>query len=502
MTAPVLRKAPLKDSIAKAIERTKIESMRLQRERPIWPKEFAQDTPECALRFLLNLRTWDESAKRIRQFPNRAYLRRFVLDWWTCKSQGRTLYIRKCRRMVISWACRGLELWAMGLERMDQMLGGEDYEAAAKHCWRYKHYYVDLQERFPSWNLPPHFQIVYEGDRMLKTFGLSNGSRCTIVNAKSKTIQGEGTSIITFEELGLYDDPGGVVAQAKIVTQGDSSTGQPDGFVCCITNLTTNPKLRRFEEKKKGVVQKHNITIADENHDAAWLERTRQKMALVPYEFRLQILMIMDGGGGALWGYDIIDQFRLPGIPASAKIQKTVVAIDPSVTDRAKVKDPKKEPDACGISVVSLDTDEHAYVRFDLSDILSPAEIVHRVIKICTMIGADEIIYEENQGKHWIPALFEAYGCRFPLRGVVATEGKRTRAEPTVIPYELGRVHHIGYLTELEVEQTTWDSTNPSVPSPNRLDALVHALVGVGLCVSFEPSVIDSWIDSVSEQVF
>jgi len=38
--------------------------------------------------------------------------------------------------------------------------------------------------------------------------------------------------------------------------------------------------------------------------------------------------------------------------------------------------------------------------------------------------------------------------------------------------YENGEVHHVGYLTELEHEMTTW-VPDSGMSSPNRMDALV-----------------------------
>lgn len=511
-------KVSLKDSIQAAIVAARAESEHLRRNRSLWPEEFASDTWEAAWAFLLNLRTWDEASKKIRPFPDKEYLKKFTQDWIACRKIGRTLYCRKCRRMVISWAARGLELWAMGNERQDQMLGNADYEAAASHCWRLKHLYCDLQERIQrgeiDWpKLPTHVQILYEGDRKLKMFGLANGSRVNIVNARSQTIQGEGTAIATFEEIGLYDNPAAVMDQAKIVCQGEGDS--IGGFVVCITNLTLNPKQREiekppisdpfFEEEIRGYSTRSLALeglfvliewFADPSRDAAWL--ARREASMTQSRFRLEILMSLEGIGGTLWTYGLIDQFRLPGIPKIAKIVKTVVAIDPAVTDPEIAKDPHKERDACGMVVASIDEEQQAYVRFDLSDIMSPAETVMLAMRVARAYGA-EIVYEENQGKHWIPALFRAMGWEGQIRGVVSTQGKRTRAEPVVIPYEIGHVHHIGTMPLLEAEMTGWDSTNPSAKSPNRLDALVIGITALDLCKLAELRIQENYAADMEE---
>jgi len=61
-----------------------------------------------------------------------------------------------------------------------------------------------------------------------------------------------------------------------------------------------------------------------------------------------------------------------------------------------------------------------------------------------------------------------------PMRAIVATKGKRLRAQPTAMRYEQGRVHHVGTFAEMEDQQCTWvPDSDPD--SPDRVDALVHA---------------------------
>ena len=107
--------------------------------RRLWPRRFRRATDRTAYEFLLELRTWNEAEGAIQPFPDREYLWEYVREWWNAWSVGRTLCVEKCRRMVISWAARGLELFVMGLSRIDGLIGGEDYEASAKHCWLYRH---------------------------------------------------------------------------------------------------------------------------------------------------------------------------------------------------------------------------------------------------------------------------------------------------------------------------------------------------------------------------
>ena len=66
-----------------------------------------------------------------------------------------------------------------------------------------------------------------------------------------------------------------------------------------------------------------------------------------------------------------------------------------------------------------------------------------------------------------------------PYSGIVAKLGKRLRAEPIAALYEQGRVSHVGEFAVLEYQMTGW--LPDSGYSPDRLDALVHALAELKL---------------------
>jgi phage terminase large subunit-like protein len=72
-----------------------------------------------------------------------------------------------------------------------------------------------------------------------------------------------------------------------------------------------------------------------------------------------------------------------------------------------------------------------------------------------------------------VAATLRNAGVPVPLRKVVATHGKRLRAEPVVLLYERGLVHHVGVHPALEAQMSMWV---PGDRSPDRLDALVMAL--------------------------
>ena len=61
-----------------------------------------------------------------------------------------------------------------------------------------------------------------------------------------------------------------------------------------------------------------------------------------------------------------------------------------------------------------------------------------------------------------------------PIKLVHASRGKQTRAEPVSSLYEQGKVHHVGFFSDLEDQLCSW--VPHEGPSPDRLDAVVWAI--------------------------
>lgn len=163
-----------------------------------------------------------------------------------CKAEGRPLIIEKCRRMVISWLLRGLELHTMGLVRADLLLSGADFDSASKHVWRLSHLYEDLRQRHPDWHLPKASKIRDAGERKLVQFSLPNGSLCERTNDDPDQVRGEGKTIITFEELSIFKRPASCWAQAMILTQG--AAGNKGGFVVGVCNASASQEWKKLKE--------------------------------------------------------------------------------------------------------------------------------------------------------------------------------------------------------------------------------------------------------------
>lgn len=160
---------------------------------------------------------------------------------------------------------------------------------------------------------------------------------------------------------------------------------------------------------------------------------------------------------------------------------KIVVGVDPSVSDPEKKKNPHKDPDACGIVVAGVDSDGWGHVLYDATEIMKPEEWARCALRLYSLFHANEIVAEANQGGELITETIKAYGTA-NVRLVHASVGKRVRAEPVSVMYEQGRVSHYGELRDLEDQMTSWDASDPSLKSPNNIDATVVAFHGLGLC--------------------
>ncbi len=196
---------------------------------------------------------------------------------------------------------------------------------------------------------------------------------------------------------------------------------------------------------------------------------------------------------GALWSpsWFLRTGFRQPPalfkrdgqitVEVPASLRKIVVGVDPSISDPEKRKNPHKEPDACGIIVAGVDADGGGHVLYDGTAVLSPAEWARVCLRLYTLFKANEIVYESNQGGELVAETIKGYGS-CAIRGVHASKAKRIRAEPVSTLYEQGRVSHYGELRDLEDQMLSWDASDPSLPSPNNIDATVVAFHGLGLC--------------------
>ena len=185
---------------------------------------------------------------------------------------------------------------------------------------------------------------------------------------------------------------------------------------------------------------------------------------------------LIDQDEDALWKREWIEKARLgacpePGRRSYPPIARIVVSVDPAMSS-------KPTSSETGIVVVGADMHrEHAYVLADESGRLTPQGWAMRSVHLFDKFGATRIIAEDNAGGDLVRSTLKAAVPRtLPYKGIKARSGKRIRAEPVAALYEQGRVHHVGRFPDLEDQMCTWTPDLGSSYSPDRADALVHAI--------------------------
>ena len=177
---------------------------------------------------------------------------------------------------------------------------------------------------------------------------------------------------------------------------------------------------------------------------------------------------LMDEDEDALWKREWIEKARLRTQPPLSRI---VVAVDPAMST-------KPTSSETGIVVVGADMRrQHAYVLADESGRLSPNNWALRAIHLYDKFNASMIVVEDNAGGQMAEATIQnAVDRTLPVKTVKARRGKYIRAEPVASLYEQSRVHHVGRFPALEDQMCTWNADLGPSHSPDRADALVHAV--------------------------
>lgn len=227
-----------------------IEAERLRREsrqrQCIWPDEYAQESAECAWRFVTECWwTYDDEREQISLIPPKPYLRQYVSDWLACFQARKAAIFEKSRRTVVSNTTRGLETWLMGLKRRTWLIVDQTHENASGQLWRVHFGLQQLAIRRPELKLPP-YRAFGALDRYEATaVALANGSLFTESHQDAGAVQGRGKTGVTLEELSRYRDAAAYWGQAKIISSGGA--GSAGGWLCGIANPSMNTSWRELK---------------------------------------------------------------------------------------------------------------------------------------------------------------------------------------------------------------------------------------------------------------
>lgn len=171
---------------------------------------------------------------------------------------------------------------------------------------------------------------------------------------------------------------------------------------------------------------------------------------------------------GALWTLDLIDRSRVEVAP---HLDRIVIGVDPSGAADDDTGSNSIGIVACGFSAHL----QRAYVLADVTVRAGPETWANKVVALYHQLRADLVVAERNFGGDMVRATIHAADRNIPVRLETSSRGKRLRAEPVALKYDQDLVCHVGHLSELEAQMTSWVPDH-GMDSPDRLDALVFAL--------------------------
>ena len=286
----------------------------------------------------------------------------------------------------------------------------------------------------------------------------SNGAVATVLSAEEPDgIRGHQFDAAWGDEFAKWRDPQAALDMLRMALR----IGKNPRLL-----LTTTPRniaaLKSLLDEK-GVVRTHSRTSANiANLAPGFVESLEARYGgtrLGRQELDAEIIADNDA---AIWQRDWIERGRVREAPQMTRI---VVAVDPPASTHG---------DECGIVVAGRSEDNEAYVLADRSmGGLTPLGWSSRVAETYEAFEADCIVAEANQGGEMVRTLLNTALPNARVKLAHARRGKKTRAEPAVLFYERGDVHHVGVFPELEDQMCNYDGTGDS---PDRMDALVWAL--------------------------
>jgi phage terminase large subunit-like protein len=326
---------------------------------------------------------------------------------------------------------------------------------------------------------PPDEMPLYEPSKRRLTWPNGNQAFCTSAD-EPDSLRGVQAHYSWGDEVAAWrqtPDGAGMTAWDNLRVATRLSTGsdmQPQ--IIATTTPKRVPILYALLEEQKKNPERVKITRGSTldnsgNLSGAYLDAITgvyEGTRLAAQELYGEMLDAIDG---ALWTEELIEDNREWMLPLRAPLR--VIGVDPSVAENPR--------DECGI-VVCASTTEHdlykrqSWVLEDASVHGSPDLWANQVVKMARKWGCP-VVAEVNQGGALVANAIHTIDPTIKVLEVHSKVGKQLRAEPITLAYEQGRVHHIDRLVDLEEQMTTWVPGDSK--SPDRVDALVHALTAL-----------------------
>lgn len=215
------------------------------------------------------------------------------------------------------------------------------------------------------------------------------------------------------------------------------------------------------------------VAVRATSHDNPYLDAGWRDRLVASYEgtrlYRQEVLgELLDDVEGARWRYDWLDRSRVTELPDGVPL-RWAVGVDPAAGSGTT-----------GIVAVAADPDGRVYVTDDASTAGGPGRWAANVRELATLRDAT-IVAERDQGGRMVREVLEAAGVQLPVKAARARSvgSKQVRADAVAILWEQQppAAHLVGTLPQLEDQLTSWVPDDRNAPSPDRLDAMVWAVL-------------------------
>lgn len=246
--------------------------------------------------------------------------------------------------------------------------------------------------------------------------------------------------------------------------------------------ITTTPlplKILKDVLKQKGTYHTTGSTFENTALPDSVLTLFREKWSNTRIGAQELEGQILEDFEGAIWKRNDIDESRVTYADMPTKFEKIFIGVDVAVSAN-------KTSDSTGIISIGI-LNKHAYVISDDTAKYSPQAMATKLFSlhdayVSSIVGINDIYFvvEKNNGGSFIETTIRLVeknlnrSKQINISEVWAKDSKKKRAETVFTLYEQKRVHHCGFLHQLENQQCTW--TPESNESPDRIDALCWAL--------------------------
>lgn len=263
--------------------------------------------------------------------------------------------------------------------------------------------------------------------------------------------------------------------------------------------ITTTPKpinlLREIASDPETIVTRGSTYDNADNLAPTFIHTIQKKYEGTSMGKQEIYAEILDEIEGALWRRAWLEKAHCRTAPDLVRVG---VSIDPAVTANEETSS------ETGIVVGGITQNaDKGYLLEDLSGIYTPLEWARKAAEAYYRHNADFIIAEVNNGGDLVIQNIKNYDKNIPCQTVHARKGKYLRAEPVSALYEQGRIYHVrnyGVRRDVPVYAAEFDKLSEEeksslhyikdyeqledqliswyplgdMPSPDRLDALVH----------------------------